>query len=293
MVRRNKVKLLLTIIPCLLVSAWVQAETLTWSGCGISKKAYVTELAKAFELKKGITVKVSGGGATKGLRQSASGMTDVGGSCRYWLKDVSGNAAIEEQGIDLVQVAWDALVVIVNPSNPVDNISMSQLRAIYRGKITHWPDLGGSGKRIVLVTRKGKTSGVGHMFRKMVFSDPDMKFKGRSIKMKSTGPLEKKVSENQNAMAIDGISSARKVNVKFLSVDGILPSKENISNGTYKLYRPLYLSINRKTAPAIAGEFIDFALSAEGQKIISEQGTVNLSEGAALVVKWEAKSDMF
>ena len=270
-----------------------QAETLKWTGCGISKKAYIIELAKAFEVKKKVKVKVSGGGATKGIRQSALGIAHVGGSCRHWLRGVDGNKIIQEKNAELTVVAWDALVAIAHPANGVDGITSEQLKKVYAGEITRWSDLGGVDKPIALVTRKGKYSGVGHMFRLMVFNDQEYDYKAKSLKVKSTGPLEKKVAKVKTAFAMDGISSAKKVKVKLLAIDGVKPTKDNIASGAYPFFRPLYLSINRAKAPKLAGEFIDYALSDEGQKIISEQGTVNLAEGKALVAKWAEKERQF
>ena len=120
------------------------------------------------------------------------------------------------------------------------------------------------------------------MFRQIVFSDPDYTFKARALKVKSTKPLEKKVEKVKTALAVDGISSAQKRRVKFLSLDGVTPSKENIASGKYPLYRPLYLAYNKNQVSAQTQKFIAFALSAEGQAIISRQGTVNLAEGDAL-----------
>jgi phosphate transport system substrate-binding protein len=232
---------------------------------------------------------LSGGGATKGIRSASSGTSDMGGTCRHWLIDVSGNKHPEEVNAKLVQVAWDAIVVVVSPSNPVNNISLDNLKKVYNGEITNWKDLGGPDKPIALVTRAGKISGVGHMFRRMVFGDPDYTFKARSLTVKSSGPLEKKVEKLSSAMGLDGISSAKRSGVKVLALDGVEPTKENIGSGKYPLWRPLYLAINEKSAKEETKKFVDFALSEEGQAVISAQGTVNLSEGKALKPKWEVR----
>ena len=276
--------LLISAIPALTLAG----DSVSWTGCGISKKAFMSEMAAAYEKKTGIAVKLSGGGATKGIRATAAGNSDMGGSCRYWLRDVSGEIHGEEQDAELIQVAWDALVVIANPGNKVNNISMDELKKVYDGKITNWKELGGVDKRIALVTRKGKTSGVGMMFRKLAFGNQDYEFKARSLKVKSTGPLEKKVESVKSGLAIDGISSAKKRNVKVLAVDGAEPSKANIGSGKYPLYRPLYIVLKKSNPSKKAKAFIDFVLSDEGQAIISSQGTVNLKEGEALNSLWKS-----
>ena len=262
-------------------------QTLTWTGCGISKKAFMKELAVEYEKRTGIAIRLSGGGATKGIRSVAAGNSDLGGSCRSWLRGVDGDIHPEEKDAELIQVAWDALAVIVHPGNPVDDISLTDLKKVYEGTITNWKQLGGFDKRIALITRDGKTSGVGHMFRKIVFGDPEFEFKARSLKVKSTGPLESKVEKVVGAMAIDGISSARKRAVKVLSIDGVAPTKENVASGAYSLFRPLYIAVNKKKMGKPAEDFVKFVLSDEGQAVISAQGTVNLKEGAALEAMWK------
>ncbi len=93
-------KKLFLIIPCLCLSPFIShanpgeaasglepIESLNWVGCGISKKAYVTDLAQAFEKKTNIHINIQGGGATKGIRYVVSGDADLGGSCRYHLPE--------------------------------------------------------------------------------------------------------------------------------------------------------------------------------------------------------------
>lgn len=285
---RNFFRLFCIAAVFMLTATTAIAAELTWTGCGITKKAFMAEIAKAYEAKTGTKISLSGGGATKGIRSASAGSSDMGGTCRPWLFDAPGVKHPEEANAVLTQVAWDAIVVIVNPDNPVDNISLADLKKIYDGEITNWKDLGGPDKRIILVSREGTSSGVGHMFRLLVYKDADMVFKARSLKQKSTGPVEKKVENSEAALAVDGISSAKKKNLKFLSLDDVAPTKENIGAGKYPLFRPLYIATN-KNAKDETKKVLDFMLSDEGQTIISAQGTVNLAEGAALTPLWQAK----
>jgi len=171
-------------------------KTLTWVGCGISKKAFMTELAAAYEKKTGVKIDIQGGGATRGIREVAANNADMGGSCRYKI-DSEG----KERGAVLEPVAWDALVVIVHPDNPVENITFDQIRGVYLGKITNWKELGGNDAPIRLLARKGKISGVGRALRKLVFADYNQEFKATEF-VKSSGPLEKAVVKDVNAIAV-------------------------------------------------------------------------------------------
>lgn len=265
------------------------ADQINWVGCGVTKKAYLTELADAFEKLTGIVVVADGGGATKGIRNVAHGEFHMGGSCRLQLRDRAGKVNPLEADTRLHQVAWDAIVVIVHPSNIVSNISMDNLRKVYKGEISNWKQLGGDDHPITLVARAGKDSGVGYMFRRYAFSDPDVEFPKSTTFVLSTGPLERVVETDPHAIGVDGVSSARKSAVNILSLDGVEPSKKNIGAGKYYMFRPLFLTTDKVTPDPNTLVFVEFALSEEGQKIISDAGTVNLEEGARLNSLWEIR----
>ena len=254
--------------------------TLKWVGCGISKKAFMKELAAAYQKKTGVIIDIQGGGATRGIREVAANTADMGGACRYKI-----GRAPEESRAFLEPVAWDALVVIVHPDNPVENITFDQIRGVYLGKITNWKQLGGNDAPIRLMARKGKISGVGRALRKLVFANYNQEFKATEF-VKSSGPLEKAVVKDINAIGITGISSARKRKVKNLKLDGKEPSYENIRKGEYGLYRPLYLAMNRNGEKfAEVQKFIKYAHSREGRDIIRANGTVPYLEALRLVLK--------
>jgi phosphate transport system substrate-binding protein len=255
-----------------------QQPTLRWVGCGISKKAYLVALAKAYEKKTGVVIDVQGGGATRGIREVASMSADIGGSCRRRIFGVE-----EESGITQVPVAWDALVVITHKNNPVKDISLDNLRKVYLGEITNWRQLGGNDAAIELFARKGKISGVGRTARKLLFNDYEQEFAATRI-FKSSGPLEKEVVANPNALAISGISSVRKRDVKILKLDGKSPSYENVKSGNYLLYRPLYLVYNENSRHAdVIKDFIRYTDTEEGRDVIRSNGTVPYLEALNLM----------
>jgi len=256
------------------------AEPLHWAGCGISKKSYMAELATAYEAKYGVKIVLEGGGAAKGIRRVGDKSVEIGGSCRPKLP---GNP--KELSTQLNPVAWDALVVIVHPSNPVTNINLSQVRDLYEGKITNWKQLGGKDQPVELQVRRGKVSGVGRTLRELAFGDFDKDFVASAVH-KSSGPLEKAVESNPNAVGVTGVSSARKRNVKILTLQGKEPSYENIRSGDYLYYRPLYIAHN-PASPRYAEvkRFIDFAHSREGRAIIRKQGVVPYLDALNLIRK--------
>jgi len=255
-------------------------DKLVWAGCGITKKAFMAELAKAYEKKTGIKITLNGGGATKGIRDAADGKIDIGGACR---PTIDNNK--EEVNAYEVPVAWDALAVIVNRKNPVDSISLKQLQDIYLGRIKNWKELGGTDTPIELYVRRGKISGVGRTLRALVFANYDQDFSGAKYIVRSSGPLEKGIEDNPMAIGTTGISSAKRRNVKILSLNGKYPSYSNIKNGSYILYRPLYLVTRGNSANQQVKDFITFALSREGRDVIQRAGAVPYSDAMGLVMK--------
>lgn len=293
--RRNITSLLSGLFLCTflsptLYSADAQQSDLTWVGCGITKKAFMSELAQAYEEKHNVSIELKGGGATKGIREISSKQADIGGSCRPKLR-----GTLEEASARMSPVAWDALVIITHPDNPITDISIDELRAVYDGLITNWNQLGGANEPIHLLTRKSKISGVGLTLRQLVFSDLERNFASYQ-EFPSTGPLEQALEKDPLGLAVTGISSARKRNVKMLNLEGKEPSFENIRTGAYLLYRPLYITYNITNPNYLeVKKFVDFAHSSEGREIIRAQKVVPYLDALALIHKqrlqWEEASE--
>jgi phosphate transport system substrate-binding protein len=256
-----------------------EKNVIHWAGCGITKKAFMAELAAGFEKKTGIKVDLQGGGATKGIRQAAKLKIDLGGSCRMTLPDADPS----ELHATLHPVAWDALAIIVHKKNPVSDLTTKQIKAIYKGKITNWKQVGGKDAPIKLYVRKGKISGVGYAIRQYLFQDSDEEFVSSNV-VRSSGPLEKAVQKDPYAMGITGISSARKRDVKIAKFDGKSPSYENVKKGKYGLYRPLYLVTSPAPSKNVK-QFIEFAQSNEGREIIRNNKTVPYADALNLMRK--------
>jgi len=260
-------------------SLYSQENILNWVGCGISKKSYMTRLAKAYSDSKNVNVNLQGGGATRGIRDVSKLEADFGGACRFHLP---GNT--QEAKVGFEPVAWDALAVITHPDNPVKNLSLKQVKQIYSGEITNWKSVGGNDAPINLLTRKGKISGVGYSIRALIFSDTNMDFP-TSKKLKSSGPIEKAVESDINALAITGVSSARLRQVKILSLNNKQPNYDTIKSGHYVLYRPLYITFNPQSQKLKqVKDFIRFAHSKTGRDIMIANGVVPYIDALRLVM---------
>lgn len=239
----------------------------------------MAELAKSYEKKTGIKVVLEGGGATRGLRDTASLKIDMGGSCRMSLPETNRTELYAE----LNPVAWDALAIIVHKNNPIDNLTTQQIKDLYEGKITNWKQLGGHDAPIKLYAREGTISGVGYAIRQYIFKDGGKAFTTKYL-VKSSGPLEKAVEKDAEAMGITGVSSARKRNVKIINFDGKTPTFENLKMGKYQLYRPLYLVTSPRPSPKVK-DFVRFAMSADGRKILRENNVVPYRDAPNLMSK--------
>ena len=261
--------------------AELDSSVITWAGCGITQKSFMKELAAGFEKETGIKIQIEGGGATRGIRDTAKGNIMMGGTCRMTLPLTDSL----EGYVKLHPVAWDALAVILNPDNPVENISSDDIKKVLSGQITNWKDLGGQDMPIHLYVRKGKISGVGYAIRQYIFQDDDFEFvtKKEYIK-KSSGPIEKAVEKDPSAIAITGVSSARKREVKIISIDNYVPTFENVKSGNYIFYRPLYLVTGAKSNKAVR-DFVKFASSRKGKQIIRDNGTVPYADAWHLMRK--------
>lgn len=258
-------------------------ESLNWTGCGITRKAFMNELADAYKEVSGVEIALSGGGATRGIREVGKKGTDLGGSCRHTLPFT------EEDSTIAIPIAWDALCIVVHKDNPINNITRAQLEGILSGKITDWSELGNSENYgpITVHARESKVSGVGYMGRTMIFADADREFK-TDVKHPSSGPLEKAVGSDLQGIGLSGYSSAkRRENLKILAFDGTSLSADTIRDGSYGLARPLFLTVHKdyKNDPVVR-DFVAWSRAEDGgQHVIRSTGSVPVIDATDAI--WE------
>ncbi len=241
----------------------------------------MAELAAAYEQLYATRIDMDGGGDREGFRRISDNSAHIGGACRP--KNTSDEL---EKNTRASPIAWDALVVIVHPDNPVNNITLDQLHDLYEGRITNWKkQLGGKDQPIELLVRQGKQSGVGRTIRKFIFGDYDKEFVASQV-YASSEPLEKAIESNPNAVGISGVASVQTRNIKALTLEGVSASYDNIKNGSYLLYRPLYIIFNNSNPRyKEIKQFLKLAHSARGREIIRKQGVVPYLEASKLVLK--------
>lgn len=230
-------------------------------------------------------VAVTGGGSGTGLSSLISGTCDVAMSSRN-IKQKEITLA-QKQGINPneIKVALDGLAVVVNPSNPIDKLTLDQLAAIFTGKIVNWKELGGKDEKIVLLSRE-VNSGTHVYFKEHVLrkNDPNSQeeFAPSALMLSSSQAIADEVTGNSAAIGYYGmgyISPSQKpiAVAKTDKDDYIPPTIENVLDGKYPISRPLFVYTNG-TPSGLVGEFIDFALSSEGQEIVRTTDFVPLAK---------------
>ena len=174
----------------------------------------------------------------------------------------------EEQGVELiyVPVGLEGFVFFVNENNPVDSLTVDQIRNIYGGEIRNWKEVGGADRVINPVTRLAGSGSQSAM---------DSFMKGREIAPKSIFSVTGASIGFSFRYYMDGMVGNE--NVKMLSLNGIYPSAENIKNGTYPVIAQFYAIYRADNTNENIPVLIDWILSEEGQRIIEETGYVGIN----------------
>ncbi len=246
------------------------ADYLTVSGCSISNVGYLTDLADEYERRTGVKIFVRGGGSVVGIEDLRSGKIDFAASCRP-------RAAGDPADITYIQVAWDALAFIVHKSNPVENVTLGEVRSIYAGKVTNWKQLKGRDAPIqVFISRTGKgLSGVEASTKQLVLNGKEPRGSANTVFVASSGIVEQMVEESPEGFATTGVTSARKRNVKILKVNGVTPTNKAIIDNRYSLKRPLFILMPKNPKPEVK-KFVDFTLSKAGQRFIQSLNVISI-----------------
>jgi phosphate transport system substrate-binding protein len=234
--------------------------------------------AEAFNKKSpDVNVAVTGGGSGTGISALLNGTCDIAETSRAM--EPKELKAAESKGIKPLEqkVALDGIVVVVNPRNPVKNLTMDQLRSIFMGDITNWKDVGGKNMEIVILSRE-VNSGTHlffkeHVLRRGAAKGPE-EFAPMALLMPSSQAIADEVANNENAVGYYGmgyVSPRQKVIAvaKDTAASYVEPSIVTVKDGTYPISRPLFMCTNGEPQGAIK-DFIDFVYSAEGQAIVEK-----------------------
>ena len=219
-------------------------------------------------------VTVTGGGTGVGISALLDNTTDIAMASRPIKFSEKMKVKAAKQDIEETIVAYDALAVIVHPSNPVKQLTRKQLEDIFRGKITNWKQVGGEDRKIVVYSRE-TSSGTYEFFKESVLKNKN--YMPASLSMPATGAIIQSVSQTQGAIGYVGLAYVSpRIKTLSVSYDGKTysePSVENATNKTYPIVRPLYYYYNARNKGDVA-PLMDFILSTEGQDIIKKSGYI-------------------
>lgn len=202
-------------------------------------------------------------GSSSGIQAVAEGRCDIGLASR----DLKEEETADLQG---TVVAIDGIGIIVNPDNPVTDLTIAQIGDIYTGKVTNWSEIGGNDAPIVCIGREA-ASGTRDGFEEVTDTKDKCQY---SQELTSTGDVVQTVSGNPNAIGYASVASANDT-VKMVSVEGVTPNTETIQSGEYKVQRNFVL-VTKKDTPLsdAAQKFFDFATSSQADSLITEAGAV-------------------
>jgi phosphate transport system substrate-binding protein len=291
----RKGKKLLIILPVLVVVVLIVTLIVLGGRGGSSIKIIgsntVTPLSSVWaeEFMKAhpdVSIAVSGPGSGVGIAALINGTTDICQASRKIKQSEIDQA--EANGVEPheIQVATDALSVVEHPSNPVSELTIAQLSAIYTGEITNWNEVGGNDVEIVAIARD-TNSGTHVFFKEHVVQmqglpteDKSLEYGGDVLMLPSTEEGVSQVASNPNAIFYPGLGYVTG-EVKPLAIKqtadstGVLPSVQTALDGTYPIARPLLFYTNGEPTGVIE-DFIDYCLSSKGQEKIIEVGYVPL-----------------
>lgn len=225
----------------------------------------------------GSKITVIGGGSGVGIAAFMDGTTDIAMSSRKMKMSEKMKLTDAGKTYKEVIIAYDALSVIVNPDNNVSQLTREQLEGIFTGKITNWKEVGGEDAKIIAYSRES-SSGTYEFFKEHVLNNKN--YGSAVLNIPATGAIVQSISQTKGAIGYIGIAYSEKT-VKSLKVSYdkgktyVEPTVANAKNKSYPITRPLYYYYLTKDEGKVK-PFIDFVLSADGQKIVEEVGYVGI-----------------
>jgi phosphate transport system substrate-binding protein len=240
--------------------------------------------AEAYQtVQPDVRISVSGGGSGTGIAALINQTTDIANASRKIKDEEVQNA--EKNGVKPheIEIARDAIGVIVNPRNPVQQLTLQQISDIYSGKITNWKEVGGEDRPIVLLSRESN-SGTHVFFLEQVVrlgsSKDKTLFSQDTLLLPSSEGIMAEVRQNPNAIGYDGLGYITP-DVKTVAIapkgggEYVKPSVDTVNNGKYPIARPLFMYTPGEPTGDVK-IYLDWILGPDGQKIVGDLGFVPL-----------------
>ena len=229
-----------------------------------SMEKVIGSLGEVFQQETGITFTYNPTGSGSGIKAVSEGRCDIGLSSRDLKEEETAS------GLTATVLAYDGIAIIVNPENPVEELTSETLAKIYTGEIVNWSEVGGNDAEIVLIGREAG-SGTRDGFESITGTEDACKYRQE---LTSTGDVITTVAQNPGAIGYASLASV-KDSVKAVSVDGVAPSEETIKDGSYVVQRPFVL-VTKTDVELSEGaqQFFDYITSDKAVEIIAGAGVV-------------------
>lgn len=259
-----------------------------FTGCGGAKESKVIQ-AKGSDTILNVTqgiaeefmqknpkakVAVTGGGSGVGISALLNKTTDIAMASRAMKQSEIDKAKELGIGVEEIVLGFDGITLIVNQNNQVKGLDSVTLGKIFRGEITNWKEVGGDDAKIVALSRDS-SSGTHEFFKEHVIRGGEknnLEYGPETLYMPSNEAIKQEVKSNKYAIGYIGMGYMDD-SVHSLAIDGITPSKENVSNKTYPIAREVYWYVPSERTGTMK-ELVDFAISADGQSIVESEGFI-------------------
>lgn len=253
--------LLLWVIALLLVlpSSLLAEETLRYAGATTLQRYFMPEAARIFSEQADVRFSIEGGNTGPGIAALLKGNTDLAGAGRP--------LTATEKAAGLVEhfLGWDVLVVVLNRDNPVQDLSMEQLRAIFSGEVDNWRDFGGADQPIIVITNP-QGSGMRDAVQQLVLGDRE--YLQLEVVSAIVAESDRKVAMFANGITLLSMSMVDDDKVKVISVAGVSPDQATLTDGRYPMAKPLYL-VTRGQPQGLLADFIKMATGRQGREILA------------------------
>ncbi len=267
----------LPMVLALLFSLSARSQTLQIASDQASEKAFVSSLVELASARDASQIELTNASTALVFKRAATGEVDLGGTARPARSDDR-----QERQVDMFPIVWDALVVVVHPSNPIVNIQLQQLADIYQGQLTRWDQMGGESVAIEILAHESALNGIAYNLADLVLREPGS-LGHATQRLASTEQIIAAVEANPQALAVVNYSAARKRRLKLLLLEGVAPAISNIRSGDYLLYFPMYLAVRSDSANRRGiREFLRQATHSSNRRILRRNGVLPYAEGMGL-----------
>jgi phosphate transport system substrate-binding protein len=253
-------------------------SSLIWRGDVATANGVVNEVAKAWEKTGHGNIELQPFNTASGIDAVASGSADLAGSAR-----ASDNSA-QNANLTFTPVAWDALVIITQSSNPIRSLTLKQVHDIYYGKIHNWSEVGGRSAPIDVYAVASPGDGVEYSLRSLLFGRGNQPVAAPRLYV-NTRKLEEGIALNPNGLGVSTLASiSGNAKLKAIPINGKPATVANIADGSYPLFIPLYLVTNpRSPKAAQAQAFIDFMQTEPAKAALRKHAVLPYQDDGALV----------